>query len=229
MLLAGILLAGVSLLVLQAGRQAPLTAAQSVVALARAAQSFRDYSLKIEESGTGYLFYFQGQVTDGRLYGRLDKLDLEIYAKDGRYYVRGGEVFQDWQSADQAGLQALDAIIREPLCMLAQIVESDGITVESGPERMTVETICLAYLLEVPINIPILSSLLTVSEQQAVLERFRVYLWFGSEDGFLYRMALFFDLSGPEGRGQIVRIYTLGTETSPLPYDLPPAAGVREV
>jgi hypothetical protein len=212
-----------------AGKNPPPTAAEAVAALAATAGNIRDYSLEIEESGPGYSLRFQGQVRDGRLYGRLEQFELEVYAQFGRYHVRGGEVFQGWQAADTAGLKALDAIIRDPLEIMLQITAHDGITVETGPKRQVGGVNCLAYLLEVPLDIPLLPALLTVAEEQAAPERFRAYLWFGSEDGFMYRMVLLFDFSGEKGRAQVIRTYNLGTETIPLPPDLPPPAGVLEV
>ncbi len=224
-----LLAAGVMLAVSPPARKAQPTAEEAVAVLASRALNYRDYTLVIEESGPGYSLRFTGQVSENRLYGRLEQFDLEIYARDGRYHVRGSEVFKEWQPADKAGLKTLDAIVRNPLDILSQIAGSAGIKAETGPDLTIGGVICLAYLVEVPVDIPVLPSLLTVSGEQAVPERFRAYLWFGSADHFLYRMALLFDFSGTDGRAQITRVYTLGTATEPLPRDLPQASGALEV
>ena len=199
----------------------PLTDHDAVTAQATLAADFHAYSLTIEESGPGYSLSYSGQVENGRLYGTLETFNLQVFAYDDRYYVRGGDMYEEWQTVEKAELQALAAFVRNPVSLLGMILAEDFI-VEKGPERVIEGELCRAFLLDVaPSESLLLTLFSTVQEEEISLEKLGVYLWFGKDDEFLYKMALLLDISRLDEKVQVSRIYTMSKEMNRLPDDLP--------
>jgi hypothetical protein len=224
LLFSAVLLA-VSLIFLFTGpvkKNVPLTDYDAVTVHARAAADFTAFSLTIEESGPGYSLRYTGQVENGRLYGSLETYNLQVFAYGSRYYVRGGDVYEEWQTVETAELQALASFVRNPVSLLHMMISGAEFTVERGPERVIEGALCRAFLLDVAPSESLLLTLFSaVQEEEISLEKLRVYLWFDKNDEFLYKMALLLDIARLEEKVQVSRVYTMSKEKNRLPDDLP--------
>jgi len=202
-------------------KPAALPSIADIVALQHSEASAQlAYTVEIEESGPGYSLSFSGQVHEGQLYGNLEKYNLQIFATDDSYYVRGAEMFKQWQPLEKAELEGLSAFVREPLALLGLLLQSGISHEEKGPDREINGVPCHAYLLEIAPAYTQDLSLISASEDMSV-ERMRVYLWFGENDNFLYQMALVFDIGQGNEKGQISRIYSMSLQEIEMPPDLP--------
>ncbi|MBS4021590.1 MAG: hypothetical protein KGZ79_04110 [Dethiobacter sp.] len=203
-------------------RKIELPAEEVVAIRVHQAGDYRDFSLTIEESGPGYSLKYSGLVKDGMMYGTLESFDLQVFSYYDMYYVRGGDVFNEWQTVEKAELQALAAFVRNPLPLLSRLLAEEYFSVESGPDRLIEGVPCQAFLLDVSPSASLLGSLFSVlQEDDVLLEQMRVYIWFGTEDNFLYKMALLFDIVTTKEKVQVTRVYSMNRQQAYLPDDLP--------
>lgn len=218
-LLVTALLATGLTLVLSKPDEAKLPTLQEVVtANATLAAGTKTYTLTIEESGPGYNIRFVGQVQNGKIYGKIDAYDLEVFSNYDKYFVKGNKLFDEWQEVKLAELDALPALIRDPQHLLHLLLAGSKLLVEEGIERMVEDIPCQTYFLEIP---PPDLQLLTRFEEDATLDKLQMYLWFGKDDTFMHRMAILMNLTVNEQAIQINRIYSLSPQIKSLPEGLP--------
>lgn len=196
--------------------------ADMVAAKAAAAAENTSYSIVIEESGPGYSLRFSGQANDGLIYGKIDAYELEVFAKQEKYFVKGSGLFEEWKEIGKAELEALSVVIRDPHDLLRKLLNANEILAEEGPIRSVEDVPCQTYFLEIP---PPDLQLLTRFEHEATLDKLQIYLWFDQETSFLYRMAILMYVTVEGENIQINRIYNLSPEKKILPAGLPQVDG----
>jgi hypothetical protein len=199
--------------------QANLPTMQEVIweKTATASQN-RNYNMVVEESGPGYNLRFNGLVENGRIYGKIDSYDLEIYTDQETYFVKGSGLIEEWQEMGKADLDALSAVVRDPLALLETILSGKEILVEEGPERMVEDITCQTYFLELP---PPEVQMFTRFEEEATLDKLQLYLWFDQKEVFLHRIAILMSITIKDEVIQINRIYSLNPQTKEMPEDIP--------
>ena len=220
---SSLLVTGLIFIVLQQGKEELPTLDELVITQVSQAVERTRYSLEVEESGPGYSLRFTGQVVDGKVYGKIDSYDLEIYSSQNTYFVRGSELYEEWEEMKQAELGALSAVIREPLQLLEMFITTDGLSIDEGPIRTVDNAACKTYFLEVPP--PDLLQLTRFDDENASLDKLELYLWFNEEEDFLYRMALLLNVTVEDEKMQINRIYNMHPDAPDIPNDLPKLDG----
>lgn len=196
----------------------PVNLTEVVLQKMETAAKFQVFGLTIEENGPGYGIRFAGQVGDERLYGIIDYFDLEVYAFRDKYYVRG-ENIPEWQEITSE-LDALPLLVQNPFSLLLALLSDGEFIAEEGSERLLGNISCRTYYLEIPP--PDILRLIRF-EEDAVLEKLEIYLWFGQNDGFLYRVAFLMSISVKGENLQIKRIYDMTPDSVPMPDDVPMA------
>lgn len=188
---------------------------------------FSEYSLEIEESGPGYLLQFSGLVRGREIYGTLSSYDLEVYARQGNYYVRGGELFEDWHEINGVELDGLPEFVQNPQIMIRMLMTDKNLIVDEGAIRTMDQQTCQTYLLHLPSSDVEMFTGLSDSIDGGQVS---AYLWFGEDDGFLYKVTLQLDIAIGDQTTRIYRIYTMKPQKSDLPLDLPqPGNRVLEI
>lgn len=217
-LVAALLATGLTLVLSRPEETKSPTLQEVVIANATRAAETKTYALTIEESGPGYNLRFVGQVQNGKIYGKIDAYDLEVFSNYNKYFVKGSKLFDEWQEVKLAELDALPVLIRDPQQLLQLLLADNKLLVEEGVERMVEDIPCQTYFLEIP---PPDLQLLTRFEEEATVDRLQLYLWFGNDDTFLHRMAILINLTVNEQAIQINRIYNLSPQTKIFPEGLP--------
>lgn len=216
LLVGAMFLAGLSLPV--AETEAPPTLADVIAAKVSGTGDFSEYSLNIEESGPGYHLQFSGLVRAREIYGTLSSYDLEVYARQGRYYVRGGELFEDWQEVNGVELDGLPEFVQNPQIFIRMLMIDENLIVDEGTTRTMEGKTCQTYFLHLPSSeVGMLTGLPSGLDRGQV----SAYLWFGEDDGFLYKVTLQLHIATGDQTTQIHRIYTMKPQSSELPTDLP--------
>ncbi len=201
-----------------------------MTALAGVAGRYHEFALTIEESGPGYSLRYEGQVKGDLLYGTFETFNLQVYAQGKNYYVRGGEVFAEWLTVEKAEMQALVSFVRNPLDLLALLLASEEFTAEKGPDRLIDGVQCTSYLLDISPSAALLPDLFSAfQEEEADLEELHIYMWFGAEDNFLYKMAFTLNIYSPADKVTLSRVYTMHRAQADLPDDLPPPNRAIEI
>lgn len=211
-----------SWLILYSSRQeknANLTISQeAILAKALAAAEFNDYILVVEERGPGYSLRFNGQMLGHLIYGKLESYDLEIFSDQEQFFVKGSEVFDDWEEVGKAELDGLSFLVKDPFVLLSLLLSNKQIWAVEGPVKLVEDVACKTYFLEIP---PPELQLLTHFEEDATLDKLQLYLWFAQENSFMHRMALLLNITVKGEEIQIYRIYNLRPETKEMPEGLP--------
>ncbi|MCW3489575.1 hypothetical protein [Dethiobacter alkaliphilus] len=200
-------------------KEVPLTLEELLVTKMSLAAEKNTYSLVVEESGPGYSLRFTGQVAEGNVYGNIAAYDLEIFSDQNTYFVRGEDLFEEWEEMDAAELGALSAVVHEPLELLETLLAAEDVIVEEGPRRMVDNAECQTYLVEVPP--PELHLLTRFDNEDAELNKLRLYLWYNEEEEFLYRMAVLLSVTVDEETVEINRIYNMHPDAPAIPQDVP--------
>jgi hypothetical protein len=211
--------------VLAAGILLPVTESEPLPTLAEVFAAkvsgtgdFSEYSLEIEESGPGYQLQFSGLVSGREIYGTLTSYGLEVFARQGKYYVRGGDLFEDWQEVNSVELDGLPEFVQNPQIFIRMLRIDENLIVDEGATRTMEGKICQTYFLHLPdSDVEMFTGLSPgLDGGQA-----SAYLWFGEDDGFLYKLTLQLDIATGDQITRIHRIYTMNPQQSELPADLP--------
>ena len=218
LLVSALFATGLTLVLSRPEETIPPTLQEVVTTKANLAAETTTYGLTIEESGPGYNIRFVGQVQGGKIYGKIDAYDLEVFSNYDKYFVKGSNLFDEWKEVKLAELDALPALIRDPQYLLQLLLAGNGLLVDEGIERMVEDIPCKTYFLEVP---PPDLQLLTRFDEDATLDKLQLYLWFGNEDSLLHRMAILMNITVDEQTIQINRIYSLSPQTESFPEGLP--------
>lgn len=210
------LVAGISL---PATETEPIpTLAEEIAAKVFGIGDFSEYSLQIEESGPGYQLEFSGLVRGREIFGTLTSYELEVYAIQGRYYVRGGELFEDWQEVNGVELDGLPEFVQSPQSFIKMLMMDESLIVDDNATRTMDGKTCQVYFLHLPSpNVEMLTGLSSGADPVQA----SAYLWFGEDDGFLYKMTLKLDIDTGGQITQIHRVYTMKPQKTELPADLP--------
>ena len=204
-------------------KDANLTISQEVIlAKALAAAEFNDYRLVVEESGPGYSLRFSGQMLDGLIYGKLESYDLEIYSDREQFFVKGCEVVDEWEEVGKAERDGLSFLVKDPFVLLSLLLSHKQIRAVGGPVRVVEDVACQTYFLKIA---PPELQLLTDFEEDAMLDKLQLYLWFAKENSFMYRMALLLNITVKGEEIQIYRIYNLRPGAKEMPEGLPSSIG----
>lgn len=220
LLAAALLASGMTLYFTRPAAQESLPTMQDVVRLKTTSAKGNNnaYGLVVEESGPGYSLRFNGQANEGFIYGKLESYDLEIYTDQNKYLIRSSGVFEEWEEAGTAELDALSVVVRDPLALLDVLLSGKQVFVEEGPERLVNDVACQTYFLEIP---PPDVQFLTRFEEEASLDKLQLYLWFSKGGHFMHRMALLLNVTVNGEAIQINRIYSLSPVVKELPEGLP--------
>lgn len=196
------------------------TVGETVVALAGLARDYNQYSVVIEESGPGYNLQFSGHVTGSVIYGQLDQYDIEVFVRQGQYFVRDGDLFKQWQDADEAEMGGISDFVRDPQELLDVLLSGQEIDAGEGPDRIVGGVPCRTYSLEADLPAEGIFQELRIGAQRGA-GKMQVHLWFGEEDNFLYRMALLLNFTEEDGIVHVSRVYTMSPCAVQLPDGLP--------
>ncbi|MDW7651559.1 MAG: hypothetical protein SCK29_13770 [Bacillota bacterium] len=220
LLVISLLAAGATLL-LSAPREDTSVPSMEEMISAKAAviAETNQYDLTIEESGPGYTIRFVGQVSDSKLYGKIDAYDLEVFSDREKYFVKGASVFTDWEEAGKAELDALSVLVRNPIELLQVLTSGDRFLVEEGPDRLVDDVNCRTYFLEIPP--PDIQMVTRFEDEDATLDKLQLYLWFNEDGNFMHRMAMLLNVTVEGENIQVNRIYSLSPRSKELPEDLP--------
>ncbi len=193
------------------------TLAEIVAAKVSAVESHSEYVLEIEESGPGYLLQFSGLVSGREIYGTLASYDLEVCVQKGSYYVRGGDMFEDWQEVAGVELDGLKEFVQTPQALIRAMMANKNILINEEAACTEDDINYQVYLLRIPPsdNKDALGLLSGLETKQADAR-----LWFGEEDDFLYKMTMEFGLTSDQA-AQIKRTYIMTPKKVELPIDLP--------
>jgi len=210
---------GGTLMVNRAEKPSPgPTLEEAVMASVAAAAKHTAYALEIEESGPGYSLLFTGQAEGNKIYGEVRDFNLQVFAVGQKYFVRGGKLIVQWQEVREAGLESLTVFVRNPQELLGLLLNGKNMVAEEGPRRDVAGVPCKTYFLEI---MPGDLQTLSLFSGDATLEKLHAYLWFGEDDGFLYKMALLMDIVVDGEKGQVNRVFTLNPRQQKMPEDLP--------
>lgn len=189
---------------------------ETVSARAAEAAARKSYSLSIEEWGPGYRLCFKGQAEEGKIYGRLEDYDLEVYAEGGKYCVRRGAE-EEWQAAEEYGLEDLPFFIHEPAELLSGVLTEQDLRAEEGRRREISDTACEIYFLETS---PQTAEKYFFPAEEGEITGLNMYACF-AEDNSLQRLVITVQLKSGAGKTEITRIYHLTPAQDRLPDDLP--------
>ncbi|MBS4031975.1 MAG: hypothetical protein KGZ63_11235 [Clostridiales bacterium] len=203
------------------------TLAEVIAAKVSETGDFSEYSLEIEENGPEYTLQFSGLVRGREIYGTLSSYDLEVYARQGRYYVRGGDLLEDWHEVKGVELDGLPEFVQNPQIFIRMLLMNENLIVDEGVTRTVDGDVCQTYFLHLPSSdVEMLTGVLSGLDGGQV----SAYLWFGEDDGFLYKVTLQLDIATGDHMSRIYRTYTMKPQKSELPADLPePGNRVLEI